>query len=114
MENSCYLLIANYSGTEIVLGTLFQTQFYMEYDYEKGRIGLARAVKSVPVRENSREGLLWWGWVMASLLIICTIGFFYLLYRLFKPNRKQKLRKNSLNEREMLKSIKTTESRGDV
>lgn len=109
MENSCYLLIAEYSGTEIVFGTLFQTQFYMEYDYEKGRIGLARAVQSVPVKENSRKGLLWWGWVMASLLFICTICFFYLLYRLFKPNRKRKLRETSLNEGEMMKSIKKSE-----
>jgi len=90
---TCYLFISSIDGDEIVLGILFQTQFYMEYDYEKGRIGLAQAAKGEKIRGNSVKGLRWWGWLMACCLIICTLAFLYLLYQLLVPKRIRKHKK---------------------
>jgi len=77
----------------------------MEYDYEGQRVGLARAAKSISVQVDTSSELTWWGWLMACVLMICTIAFFYMLFRLFKPNRKRKIRQTPSNEGQMLQSL---------
>ena len=70
----CYVLMGPYAGTDLVLGTLFLKQFYVQYDYEKKRVGMARAVLSVIVDETGKGVQLeWWGWFMLAMLVVAFV-----------------------------------------
>ena len=109
-DQLCYFFIGPSSASEIVLGTLFQTQFYMEYDYAGQKVGLARSVDSAPVKQESGRGLIWWGWLMAGFLSVCTGGFVFLLCRILKPKRGRKKRRNQSEDGEMLRTVGPSEA----
>ena len=110
IDQICYFFIGYYNASEVLLGTLFQTQFYMEYDYTGQRVGLARAAFSVPIEQSRSSGLRWWGWLMACFLIVCTVCFFVLLCRILKPKRGEKKRKHTSDEGEMLRTVAPSEA----
>jgi hypothetical protein len=110
VEDICYFFIGVNNASEVLLGTLFQTQFYMDYDYTGQRVGLARAAFSIPIVQPSSSGLKWWGWLMGSFLIVCTVCFFVLLCRILRPKRGRKKRKHTSDEGEMLRTVVPSEA----
>ena len=87
VRNKCVVLVQESPIPACVLGAPFFRAYYMLFDAENYRIGLARSV-NYPIS----AGISWWKWVIAGVAIgVVALGLIFLLYRREKRRTAESL-----------------------